>query len=98
MITTVLLMVLIIGLAFLDYFTTTKILAKGGREVNPVMKWVINRGLFVYAKAFQGLLCAAAIVWGRTHYPLLFLIVGWIIVIGYGFVVVNNIFQLKKVN
>ena len=37
------LFVALVVLQFLDYMTTTHILAAGGRELNPVMQWLFDR-------------------------------------------------------
>jgi hypothetical protein len=73
-----------------DYVTTLEILKRGGRELNPVMKWLmdnigVNPALFFSKAVLIGL------VWQANHFWTTF-----VIVILYMAVVGHNLFQLNK--
>lgn len=45
-----------------DVWTTNKVLSQGGREANPVVKWLMDRGLWPWAKVIAAT-GAAGVVW-----------------------------------
>ncbi len=86
----------IVALAVADYLTTRKILASGGVELNPVLKWLIDRNLFTPAKGFLTLFVIALIWHYGTRYKLAMDIASVIIIAGYLYVVIHNILQIRK--
>ncbi len=88
--------VLIVLLNAADWWTTVKILSLGGMELNPVMKWIIERNLFLPAKVFLVALIIAALLLIQSGYPMLSLVMGWLITAGYAIVVASNLRVLKK--
>jgi hypothetical protein len=86
-----LLMALLVALNVADYLTTKKGLRLGAREANPAMRWVIDKagveGLAVLKLAFIALLIYHSI-------PTKVLI---ILIVLYGAVVGNNLYQIRKI-
>ncbi len=84
----------ILILGALDYITTMKILKAGGVELNPLMRWCIERRLFMPVKAVITLLVIACLIWyGRIH-PTAMTLTGLAIAAGYVMIVGHNVRQL----
>jgi len=83
----------ILVLGILDYLTTRKILKNGGVELNPVMKWCIEKNLFIPVKAMFTLFVAGLIYsFGKNNHVVA--IAGLVIVAGYVWIVWHNWRQL----
>ena len=90
-----LLTIILAALQVADVWTTDKVLAKGGREVNPVVAWVMDKtgDKWGYVKV-AWIYLALVVLWvmyGLGHMPL-----SWVVgiqaplVLLYGAVVFNN--------
>lgn len=76
----------------LDAYTTIRILGAGGREMNPVMRWVFARlGVAAGLAAAKVLLVVVMFV----LFPLIPVWVAWLIVLGYAAVVGWNATQMR---
>jgi len=81
----------ILVLNILDYLTTRKILKNGGVELNPIMKWCIEKNLFMPVKSILTLFVVGLIYFFRNNYVV---IAGLVIVVGYVWIVWHNWRQL----
>ena len=81
----------ILVLGILDYLTTRKILKNGGVELNPIMKWCIEKNLFMPVKSILTLFVVGLIYFFRNNYVV---IAGLVIVVGYVWIVWHNWRQL----
>lgn len=82
-----------IALQFADAFTTMKILARGGSELNPIMAWV-----FKHFGVMSGLFMVKAPIVAFFAY-FLDLIQMWLMIVVcavYAWVVYHNVKQLQK--
>lgn len=62
------LIILLLALQVLDYHTTKTILALGGRELNPVMRWLMDRVGVEEALTLKGtLVVIAAVLFFREY-------------------------------
>jgi hypothetical protein len=87
------LILLIILLNAADVLTTLAILKRGGKEENPIMRWLIDRNLFLPAKALLTLVVCLALVclphvWAVAA--------GAFIALAYVAIVVHNCLQLRS--
>lgn len=82
----------ILVLNILDYLTTRKILKNGGVELNPIMKWCIEKNLFMPVKSILTLFVAGLIYFFRNNNYVV--IAGLVIVVGYVWIVWHNWRQL----
>ena len=82
-----------VALQIADAVTTVKILIKGGRELNPVMRWIFDR-----LGAFNGLaITKAGIILLFYSVKDVMPIWAYVLMIGiYSYVVAHNLVQLKK--
>jgi len=93
----VVLMIVLFGiLTVLDYVFTSLILSQGGRELNPVMAWVIERNLFGASKLVLLIIVSAILLWLRFKCPVAAVVLGCLAIIAYGWVVMHNYRQLKR--
>lgn len=74
-----------------DYLTTVEILKRGGKELNPVMKWIIDRVGAIPAMFFSRVAIIGAVWWANTFWLTLTLSIVYMAVVG------HNLFQLNKV-
>lgn len=86
--------VVIVLLAVADYVTTRKVLARGGIELNPVMKWCMDRKCFEVVKFGLTLFIVGFLLFEDDH-PAITLITGLVIAAGYCWVVWHNWRQLR---
>ena len=80
-------------LQFIDSWTTYKVISKGGRELNPIVRFFIDKlglktGLAVVKTATVGIVCAGTILGYFLAFPLA------ILCLVYGFVVYHNYLQM----
>jgi hypothetical protein len=88
--------ILIIALSVADYITTKKIIAAGGRELNPAMRWCIEKKLFAPAKCTLTAIAVISLIWGSQINATASLASGVIITTGYGAIIINNWRQLLR--
>lgn len=85
--------ILTVALILADGYTTYRILSKGGRELNPAMRWLMRRfGLVGGMVASRIVAIGAMTLLYIANMQLLLLIVYGV----YVFVVANNIKQMRK--
>ena len=77
-----------------DWYTTEKVLAQGGHEVNPIMATIFKIIPYKIALPIKGII-ATILVWYLTRY-ILGMFVDIVLFAGYCFVVVHNYLQLKQ--
>jgi len=83
-------------LSVLDYVFTSLILSLGGRELNPLMAWVIEHDLFGLSKLALFIIVSAILLWLRFRCPTAAVVLGCLAIIVYGYVVAHNHAQLKR--
>ncbi len=98
MIFTIVLICVFIVLTVLDYDVTSKILARGGREMNPLISWFVRRGWLLQAKAAQALFGALFFFWLRTVLPVIGPVILALFLSGYLYVVIRNFHVLKEMD
>lgn len=88
-------LVLLVVLQYLDGWTTYKVLSKGGRELNPVVRWFINQfGLLNGLVLVKGSLAVALIA--ATFYGTMPWWVLGVLCVLYVVVVAHNFKELTK--
>lgn len=76
-----------------DIYLTKKVLAAGGVELNPVMRWFIRHNLFIFAKVVLINICLAGLFYIRHSE-----VAPWVaaaVMVLYAAVVVHNYLQVK---
>ena len=89
----IILAILLIALNIFDSYSTYKILRAGGKEVNPVMNFLIQKLGLVWALVISKLLvlvCISVLVWLEIVYLLV------ILVCIYAYVAVNNFREIRE--
>ena len=92
----VIICIIICLLSVLDYITTKKIIEAGGRELNPAMRWCIEKKLFAPAKCVLTGIATICLVWGARINVTASVASGVIIATGYGAIIINNWRQLLR--
>ncbi|TAN40783.1 MAG: hypothetical protein EPN22_16935 [Nitrospirae bacterium] len=90
----IVLIILIAALNFADIYLTKKALALGGRELNPIMRWFIERKLFIPAKFVLINLCIFGLLYIRESE-----LAPWVAAVVaalYSAVVLNNYLQTRE--
>lgn len=80
-------------LQFIDSWTTYKVISKSGRELNPIVRFFIDKlgiktGLAVVKTATVGIVCTGTILGYFLAFPLA------VLCLVYGFVVYHNYLQM----
>ena len=96
MINLILLLIFVI-LQILDIYTTRKILLSGGRELNPVMNFImlklgVDPGLILAKVIIVVFVCSLILFVNIDH------IIFGLVNLGYALVIINNFNVLKKLN
>jgi hypothetical protein len=87
----------VVALNVADYITTRVVLSHGGRELNPIMRWIIDGGLFIPAKIILTGIIISGLYFTSASFPVITIITGWAIVIYYAWVVLHNLSQIFMV-